>query len=176
MEAIADELRYPVGKFSMPGEISQSDVAGFIKSIEVLPGEMNNTWLALSDAQKDMSYRPGGWTARQVVHHVADSHMNAYIRCKLALTEEMPIIKPYKEALWAQLPDTAGCPPEVSLHLLTALHLRWSVLLRNLNASDFDRKFFHPESNREFSIRSVLALYDWHGRHHLGHLKIILNK
>lgn len=173
---MAEDLRYPIGKFTMPEKVTDAEVENYINDIESLPGQISETWNKLTDDQKESSYREGGWTARQVVHHLADSHINAFVRSKLALTEDNPTIKPYKEELWAQLEDAKLCPPEVSIHLLTALHLRWSILLRSLGPSELDKTFYHPESKRQFSVRTLLALYSWHGRHHLGHLKIIQNK
>lgn len=176
MAADLEILRYPIGKFQSPSTVTDTDIEKWISGIEQLPGELIKVWELLKPEQKEMSYRQEGWTARQLIHHLPDSHMNAYIRFKLALTEDVPVIKPYEEAKWAELPDTLICPPEVSLHLLTALHLRWTVLLRQLKTEDWNRRYFHPESKKEFDLKTVLALYNWHGEHHLGHLKLILVK
>jgi hypothetical protein len=125
--------------------------------------------LGLSEEQLDTPYRPGGWTVRQVVHHVPDSHMNAYVRFKLALTEEAPTIKPYAEARWAELPDTRLTPPEVSLTLLDNLHERWVNILRNMTPEDFERRLQHPEKGL-LTLDAMLSLYSWHGRHHVAHV------
>ena len=124
-----------------------------------------------SDVELDTPYRPQGWTVHQVVHHVPDSHMNALIRFKLALTEDTPTIKPYDEARWAQLPDATQTPVDVSLALLDALHRRWVVVLRAMSPTDFERSFMHPEHGRTMSLDQALALYAWHGTHHLGHVR-----
>ncbi len=176
MSADLESLKYPIGKFQPPSTVTDMDIEKWISGIEQLPEELIKVWEQLKPEQKEMSYRPQGWTARQVIHHIPDSHMNAYIRYKLALTEDVPVIKQYEEAKWAVLPDTMICPPEVSLHLLTALHLRWSVLLRQLKMEDWNRRYFHPESEKEFDLKTALALYNWHGKHHLGHLNLILAK
>ena len=124
----------------------------------------------LSDAQLDTPYRPGGWTVRQVVHHLPDSHLNAYTRCRLALTEASPTIRPYDEARWAELPDARSAPVAVSLALLDALHMRWGLLLSQLGTDDWSRTFNHPEHRRLISLDEVLAMYAWHGEHHVAHV------
>ena len=124
----------------------------------------------LSPAQLDTAYRDGGWTVRQVVHHVPDSHLNAYTRLKLALTEDEPVIKPYDEARWAELADVQVTPVETSLTLLECLHRRWVLLLRSLGPKDMSRRFRHPEQNRSIGLDEVLAMYAWHGRHHVAHI------
>jgi hypothetical protein len=124
----------------------------------------------LTEAQFDTPYRPGGWTVRQVVHHVPDSHLNAYLRFKLALTEENPTIKPYEEARWAELPDTAGTQIGVSLVMLEALHRRWVNLLRSMSEEQWGRTYFHPDQNKSLRLDGVLAMYSWHGKHHTAHI------
>ena len=175
MNTDIESLRYPVGKFSAPAVISQNEVAGYIHTLEALPALVVEIWKQLPVEKRTVPYREGGWNAKQLIHHLADSHMNAFIRIKLALTEDHPTIKPYQEALWAELPDYSKTDPEVSILLLTALHERMVVLLKNLSAVDLDRTYFHPESNKKFSIRTVTALYAWHSKHHLAHLELILN-
>ena len=174
MEKIAtpdlETLRYPVGKFKAPETIGESDIQQWIEGLEKLPQQMRKEVSGLTDQQLDTPYREGGWTIRQVVHHVPDSHMNAYIRYKLALTEDNPTIKPYKEDLWAQLPDSKSEPIGVSLDLLENIHKRWISVLRNMSASDFKRTFHNPESKVTRSLEVVLALYAWHSRHHLAHI------
>ncbi|MEK6570441.1 MAG: YfiT family bacillithiol transferase, partial [Bacteroidota bacterium] len=141
----------------------------FIQHLADAPANLRGAVRGLSDRQLDTPYRPGGWTVRQVVHHVPDSHLNAYIRFKLALTENEPTIKPYEQQLWAELPDARTGPIEMSLALLEALHKRWVLLLQSLNPSDFNRTFRHPELGL-MTLDRTLALYAWHGRHHVAHI------
>ncbi|MEO8085286.1 MAG: YfiT family bacillithiol transferase [Bacteroidota bacterium] len=165
-----ETLRYPIGKFSAPPSVSKEDIQGWIQTIEQIPSQMREAVKNLDDAQLDTPYRDGGWTIRQVVHHVPDSHMNAYIRFKLALTEDNPAIRPYLEDRWAELPDSKSAPVGTSLDLLEAIHKRWVLVLRNMSATDFKRTFFHPENKVTRSLEIVLSLYDWHSRHHLAHI------
>lgn len=158
--------RYPIGRFSPSA--TPPDRASNIDTIRRLPERMRAAITGLNDAQLDTPYREGGWTIRQVVHHVADSHANAYIRFKLALTEDAPIIKPYDEAAWAKLIDSR-LPVEISLSLLHALHTRWAVLLLSLTDSNFERTYIHPENGQQ-DLATVLAMYDWHSRHHTAHI------
>src|SRR5690349_4168525 len=144
----APDLRYPIGRFDSSRELEAADVAVAIDAIAAAPARLREAVAGLDDAQLDTPYRPGGWTVRQLVHHVADSHLNAYVRFRLALTEDGPTIKPYLEALWAELPDARQAPVEVSLALLDALHARWVMLLRTLSATDLERTFVHPEHGR----------------------------
>ena len=165
-----EDLRYPVGSFQVPSQITAEERTRWISEIAALPGHLRAAVSGLSDPQLDTPYRPGGWTVRQVVHHLPDSHLNAYVRFKLALTEPEPTIKPYDEIAWAALPDTQQTPPEISLTLLDALHHRWVTLLRSMSAGDFARTLVHPEHGRSMSLEWMLALYAWHGRHHLAHI------
>jgi hypothetical protein len=160
--------RYPIGKFEFNDEMTTDDVKTWIKEIEELPGLLSAAVKNMNMDQLDTPYRTGGWTVRQVVHHLADSHMNAYIRLKLALTEENPTIKPYKESKWAELPDSK-LPINVSLELLTALHKRLVQLLHNISPNDLKKTFLHPESG-QVTIEKNIGLYAWHGRHHLAHI------
>lgn len=165
-----DDLRYPVGRFVAPATVGASDRAGFIATLEELPTRMRAAVAGLDEGQLDTPYRPDGWTVRQVAHHVPDSHMNAYIRFHLALTEDNPVIRPYDEARWAELPD-ARAPIAMSLQLLEAVHVRWVVLLRAMRAEDFERTYQHPEQpGRSIPLNEVLAMYAWHSRHHLAHI------
>ena len=164
------DLRYPVGEFRLEGEATDERRRGWIEEIAAAPGQFRAAVTGLTDDQLDTPYRPGGWTVRQVAHHLPDSHMNAYTRFRLALTEDRPTIKPYQEARWAELSDARSAPVEVSLGLLERLHERWVLLLRSLGASDFARAFRHPEHGREMRLGEVLALYAWHGRHHTAHV------
>ncbi len=161
--------RFPIGKFHFQGPPSEDQRTRLIVNLEQAPAALRAAVEGLSSQQLDTPYREGGWTVRQLVHHVPDSHMNAYVRYKLALTEDEPTIKPYAEDRWAQLADTQSTPPEVSLVLLESLHSRWVRLLRSLNPEDWKRTFRHPEMG-VVSLEKNLALYSWHGRHHVAHI------
>ena len=164
------DLRYPIGRFDFDSPISDSDFPRLIALIAEAPGALRSAVAGLTRDQLETRYRPGGWTVKQVVHHVPDSHMNAYMRFKLALTEDEPTIKPYNEAAWAELADSRRVPIEVSLDLLDALHLRWVALLRAMDAADFNRGVRHPEHGRLLTMKQLLGLYAWHGRHHVAHI------
>ncbi|MES2765949.1 MAG: bacillithiol transferase BstA [Bacteroidota bacterium] len=164
-----ETLRFPIGKFDKSGEITDNVLKTWISEIEELPEQLREATANLTDEQLDTPYRPGGWTVRQVVHHIADSHMNSFIRFKLALTEDMPTIKPYEEALWAELPDGKDMPVDMSLQLLKALHERWIVLLKNLSDEQLNKKFIHPDSG-EVLLKTNIGIYAWHGKHHLAHI------
>jgi len=167
------DLRYPIGKFEwIPPENEAQMAKRRVHYIDVLakaPNDLRAAVQGLNEQQLDTPYRPEGWTVRQVVHHVPDSHMNAYVRFKLALTEENPTIRPYKEGEWAKLPDSKATPIEVSLQLLAALHARWVDLVRLLQPSDFARTLFHPERG-EMTLDQLLAMYAWHSAHHITHV------
>ncbi|HWN17341.1 MAG TPA: bacillithiol transferase BstA [Gemmatimonadales bacterium] len=165
-----DDLRYPIGPFRYTGNGSPAQRDQWLSEIAAAPANLRAAVAGLSPLQLDTPYRPEGWTVRQVVHHLPDSHLNAYTRIKLALTEEEPTIKPYEEARWAELPDARTGPVEPSLALLDFLHQRWLLLLRNLGPADFARRYRHPEHGRMFELGEVLALYAWHGRHHVAHI------
>jgi DinB superfamily len=165
-----DHLKYPIGTFVAPEIITADHRVKWIADIAALPQQLREATSGLSDNQLDTPYRDGGWTLRQVVHHVADSHINAYTRYKLAATEDNPTIRPYEEAIWAELPEAKQEAVEVSLALLDALHHRWVLHLRNMKEEDFSRTFFHPESKKTFRLDFNLGLYSWHGRHHLAHI------
>src|SRR6266542_2402494 len=162
------DLRYPIGKFEWQGKNTEEQRREFIRRIEEAPARLRAAVDGLSEEQLETPYREGGWTVRQVVHHLADSHMNSYVRFRLALTEEEPTIKPYDESVWAQLPDARTAPIEVSLTLLESLHRRWVMLLRSLSPADWERTFRHPELGI-VSLDKNLALYAWHGAHHTAH-------
>jgi len=166
--------RYPIGKFSFDGTLTADQKKQYLDDIEQTPAQLRNAVKGLSDQQINTPYREGGWTVRQVTHHVPDSHMNAYIRFKLALTEEEPTIRPYMEDRWAELPDSKA-PIEVSLALLDSLHHRWTTLLRSISDSDWKRNFRHPEMGL-MSLENTLALYSWHGRHHTAHVTKLREK
>ena len=163
------DLRYPIGDFQFSGTFTDQDRKRAIGIIESTPAKMRAAVKGLKEKQLDTPYRPGGWTVREVVHHVPDSHLNAYIRFKLALTEDVPTIKAYDEQLWAKLEDSKSTPIETSLTLLESLHSRMTILLRSLKPSDFARKFNHPERG-QMTVDSLLALYAWHGPHHVAHI------
>jgi len=161
--------RYPVGKFVAPAEVTPAARAEAVLQIAAAPTKLRTAVQGLNNLQLDTPYREGGWTVRQVVHHVADSHMNAYIRWRLALTEMEPTIKPYAEADWANLEDAAHSPVEVSLRLLEPLHERWVSLLHSVRVADFARTFRHPEHGVR-TLDWMLFLYAWHGKHHTAHV------
>jgi len=164
-----EEQKYPIGRFDPSIPLAASDRAALIASIAEAPGRLRQAVQGLDDAQLDTPYREGGWTVRQVVHHVPDSHMNAFIRLKWALTEDVPLIKTYDESAWARLPDARLTPVEVSLTLLAQLHERWVVLLRSLDERAYQRELQHPEWGR-LSVGTLLRQYEWHGRHHVAHI------
>ncbi len=167
--------RYPVGKFEMPAQVTAAARAEAIREIATTPEKLRAAVKGLGDAQLDTPYRDGGWTVRQVVHHVADSHLNAYVRLRLALTETDPTIKPYEEGAWAKLEDAEHAPVEVSLRLLDPLHERWVRLLQSLKPQDYARKFVHPDHGPR-TVDWLLFLYAWHGRHHTAHITELKKK
>ena len=164
------DLRYPIGKYQRPGELTADQRLEFIAAIAETPERLASALKNLSADRLDTPYRPEGWTVRQVVHHLPDSHMNAYVRMKLALTEDVPTIKPYDEARWAELADAKKAPISSSLDLLESLHKRWVLMLKSLAPEDWARKFRHPEHEKPMSIDDSLALYAWHGKHHVAHI------
>ena len=163
------DVRYPIGKLSRKSVLTPEERAAAIDAIAVAPTNLADAVSGLSEAQLDTPYRPGGWTVRQLVHHVADSHINAYTRLRFALTEDNPTIRPYEEAVWAELPDARMLPVSVSLSLLQALHERWVFLLRELPHDQFARPLTHPE-NGPMSVDGLVNTYAWHGRHHTAHV------
>jgi DinB superfamily len=163
-------LRFPIGEFVSKPEHSAEEISGYISTIEAFPERIRGAVEGLTDKQLDTPYRPGGWSIRQVVHHVADSHLNSYIRFKLALTEDTPTIKPYYEDRWAELPEAKSGSVELSLPLLESLHKRWVTVLRAITPEQIIRKFYHPEQKKEFSIDWLMSLYAWHCVHHFAHI------
>ena len=163
------DLRYPVGRYAPPPEISADQRARWIDTIAAAPAMLRRAVQGLTDAQLDTPYRPGGWTVRQVAHHVPDSHLNADVRFQLALTEDAPTIKPYDEARWAELPDSRA-PIAGSLQLLESLHERWVRLLRAMSDADWTRTYVHPEHGRAMAMDYVLGMYAWHCEHHVAHV------
>lgn len=168
------DLRYPIGKFQRPEQVTSDERERLIQEIEAAPKALRSAVAGLTDSQLDTPYRPSGWTVRQVVHHVPDSHVNSFIRFKLALTETEPTIKPYEEQLWAELAD-ARMPVEVSLTLLDAVHHRWVYLLKSMSEGDFARTFVHPAIGK-MRLDQNLALYAWHGRHHTAHITSLCDR
>ncbi|WP_234567825.1 YfiT family bacillithiol transferase [Rhodohalobacter sp. 614A] len=165
-----ESLRYPIGKLNVPKDVSKEQVSEWIETIESFPSKVRALTENLSSEELDWKYRPEGWTIRQVVHHVADSHINSIIRFKLALTEDVPTIKPYFEDKWAELEDSKA-PVSQSISLLEGVHARWAILLKSMSEDDFKRKLFHPEQGRELTLTFMLGLYAWHCRHHLAHIE-----
>jgi uncharacterized damage-inducible protein DinB len=161
--------RYPIGKFTYQGPLTPEQKRQYLDDIEQAPARLRAALGGLTDKQLDTPYREGGWTVRQVAHHVPDSHMNSYVRFKLALTEDDPTIRPYMEARWAELPEARQAPVEPSLALLDALHQRWMLVLQSLTDADWQRTFRHPDLG-PMTLEKNLALYAWHGRHHVAHI------
>lgn len=161
--------RYPIGRQPSPESVDAARISAYIAGIAALPENLRSAVYGLDDAQLDTPYREGGWTARQVVHHVADSHMQAYLRMKLALTEDWPTITPYNEKLWAEMPDSRTLPVEVSLELLEPLHRRWVAMLEAMPVKDWERGYTHPERGR-VTLLQAAATYEWHSRHHVAHI------
>lgn len=170
VEGMNNDLRYPIGKFVRPANLTQQEREEVMQRIADLPAKLRHAVSGLSESQLDTPYREGGWSVRQTVHHVADSHMQATARVRLALTEDWPAITPYKENLWAELADARTQPVEVSLQLLDALHARWVAVLRSLDETGWSKRGYkHPESGKQ-TVEQVAALYAWHGRHHTAHI------
>ena len=168
---MSEALRYPIGRFTPPAHVSSAELREWVDDLERFPADFRRDVEALTGDQLDARYRPGGWTLRQVVHHVADSHVNAYVRCKWALTEENPDIKTYFEERWAELPDVSG-PTALSLDLLDALHARWVTVFRGLDEASVARTFRHPEWGA-MGVAALAGMYAWHGRHHQAHLGLV---
>jgi hypothetical protein len=166
----AKTAQYPIGKFHAPEIVSTEDRARFIETIASAPARLRQAVSSLSAAQLDTPYREGGWTARQVIHHIPESHMNAYIRFKLALTETDPVVKPFDEAAWARLSDVPATPVETSVSLLDYLHQRWVILMRGMSEEDWKRRYIHPQFGRPQALETTLALYAWHSDHHIAHV------
>jgi hypothetical protein len=170
-----EQLRYPTGKFSPQESYTEAELKAFIDRIEALPGKVEALVKNFTPVQLDTPYRDGGWTARQVLHHLSDSHMNAYIRFKWSLTEDTPMIKAYDEKAWAETPETK-LDPIISINFLKALHPKLTALMRLLKPEHLKREFIHPETKKHIRLDRLVATYAWHGDHHLGHLQIIAKK
>jgi len=165
------ELRYPIGDFSCPENISTQQIAKHILELEKLPGRLENLVSDFSKHQLETPYRPGGWTVRQVIHHIADSHHHSYTRFKWALTENQPLIKAYEEKDWSSLFDARSAPIALSLNYIKALHAKLVYLLRGLDEQSLQKNYLHPEGNVKISVAENIAKYAWHGNHHLAHIK-----
>ncbi|CAN5654333.1 bacillithiol transferase BstA [soil metagenome] len=164
-------LKYPIGEFKKPEKITREVVNEWIKTLEVFPTKLKKEVEGLNDDQLEMKYRDGGWTIRQIVHHTFDSHVNSYIRFKLAVTEDNPTIRPYNEAPWAELEEAKNGDISLSMPLTEALHKRWTVFLRNMKDEEWKRKLFHPEHNKSFKLNEFCGMYAWHCEHHLAHIR-----
>lgn len=164
-----EQLRYPIGKFVFQDSYTPAEIKTNIQIISALPSKFINLLGGWTEEQYNTPYRPDGWTIRQLIHHVADSHINAYTRCRLALTEDNPVIKPYEEHLWAELPDAKAAPVELSLQLIRYVHLRWVLLLNSMGETELARTYIHPASGRTFRMDEVIANYAWHSEHHYQH-------
>ncbi len=167
---MTDDPRYPVGRFIPPPAFDLRSTRAAIAALGDLPDRVTAAVSGLDEAQLDTPYREGGWTVRQVVHHLADSHLNAYLRTRLALTEEAPTVRPYDEKGWAELPDAKSLPVTASLQLLEGLHVRWVALLGAVAEADWQRTMIHPEFKEPIALWWLVAMYDWHGAHHLAHV------
>lgn len=170
-----DILRYPIGKFLPKDQYTKNEIDLFVSRIESLPAKLEQEVSTLLESQLDTPYRDGGWTVRQVIHHMADSHMNAYIRFKWTLTEETPMIKAYDEKAWADTPETKS-DPNLSIALLKALHAKWAVSLKGLVTSDLKKEFIHPETKKHIRLENLMGMYAWHGEHHLAHITALKAK
>jgi hypothetical protein len=164
-----EQLKYPIGRFESKGNYTPEEIKTDIQIISALPSKFINLMGGWDEDKFNTPYRPDGWTIRQLVHHVADSHINAYTRCRLAMTEENPTIKPYEEQLWAELPDAKAAPVELSLQLIRYVHLRWVLLLRSMDSKDLARTYFHPGNQQTVRLDEVIANYAWHSEHHYQH-------
>ncbi|MDN3586578.1 putative metal-dependent hydrolase [Pedobacter aquatilis] len=171
-----EQLKYPIGKFTMPEIFDEQQIKIWISEIEALPNQIKNSTAYLSDEELNQTYRPDGWTLRQVIHHLPDSHMNAYIRFKLAVTENTPIIRPYFEERWAETEEAKNGDISISVELLAALHQRLVTFLKTLKTEHFQRTYIHPEHGMEFSLANMLGTYAWHGKHHLAHITNTISK
>lgn len=169
------DLRYPIGEFAPSDAISPAERSYWIDQLRALPGQVRDAVAGLTDEQLDTPYRPGGWSVRQVVHHLADSHMNALLRIKLALTEDEPTIKAYDENLWAELVDSTAPAPEFSLKILDGIHARMALIFKHMKEDDWHRSFVHPV-NGKTTLDRHLGLYAWHGRHHLAHITSLIRR
>ncbi len=170
MDASPEQLRYPLGPWTWPQSVSSEDIVGWTREIAALPAQVHAAIAGLDDPQLDTPYRPEGWTVRQVVHHIADSHLNSQCRFRWALTEDEPTIKPYDQPAWGALPDCLSAPIEPSLLMIEGLHQRWVALANSLTPEQWKRQFFHPEHSQPLRLDKTLGMYAWHGKHHVAHI------
>jgi hypothetical protein len=168
-------LRFPIGEFTAPEPITQEQIDDWIDEIASFPARLKELTHNLSDVELSWRYRPDGWNIKQVIHHCADSHMNSFIRFKLSLTEDTPIIKPYFEDKWAGMPDTTDANVSASIKLIEGLHARWVILLKSLKADELKKEFIHPEHGKRFSVAENIGVYAWHSNHHLAHIRLALD-
>ena len=171
-----EKLKYPIGRFNMPDHFDNKLRHECIQNINELPSVLENVTSDLTDLQLDTPYRPEGWTVRQLVHHIADSHINSYVRFKWTLTEDEPTIKAYDEKLWAELPDAKSESIILSIRLLKSLHARWVAVLKQMKPNEFEKKLTHPESGKKLSLNWMVALYSWHGEHHVAHITELIKR
>ncbi|MBZ0256391.1 bacillithiol transferase BstA [bacterium] len=171
-----DALRFPIGLFIYDGAYSSEERQRLIVEIAAAPAQLRTAVEGLDEAQLDTQYRPDGWTLRQVVHHIADSHINSYVRFRLALTEDEPRIRPYFEDRWGRLEDAQTAPAELSLALVESLHDRWVRLLRSLDDAHFQLKYYHPEADRKITLDEAVGTYAWHGKHHIAHITTLRHR
>jgi DinB family protein len=171
MKTEIEKLKFPLGKFKKPETIQENEIFEWVCQVELFPTRLTKLVSGLTIEELDWQYRPDGWTIKQLIHHCADSHMNSFIRFKLTLTEDQPIIKPYFEEKWAELPDSLEVDISASLKIIEGLHLRWVILLKSLASTEWARELIHPEHGVKFSIGENIALYAWHSNHHLAHIK-----
>lgn len=171
-----EQLRYPLGKFKAPEQISDAQINEWIAVLESLPNRLEGMVIGLSEKQLETPYRPGGWTVRQLVHHISDSHHNSYIRFKWALTEDKPVIKPYDEKAWAELFDSRTAPIQMSLDHLRAIHTKLVFLLKGLSKEQLQRKFIHPDGNQESTLAENIGRYAWHSNHHFAHIANLIQR
>ena len=171
-----EELKYPIGKFNPLQELNKQNRKKWMKTIRRFPKNLRAVIRNLNNSQLDTPYRPGGWTLRQVIHHLADSHLNSYIRFKWALTEETPLIKTYHQVKWAELPDAKSSPINPSIRTLRGIHKRWSILMNAMTEEDFRRELTHPEWKDNLSLNRMLSLYAWHCDHHLAHITSLMTR
>ncbi|PWK18588.1 YfiT family bacillithiol transferase [Xanthomarina spongicola] len=171
-----EKLKYPIGQFQCPKDITTNDIGLWIETLEQFPERLEQLVSSLSNKQLDTPYRPGGWTIRQVIHHVADSHHHSYIRFKWALTEDKPVIKYYYEALWAELEDAKTAPINLSINHLKAVHAKLVYFLKGLSKADLNKSFIHPEHNEEVVLKKNIGIYAWHSNHHFAHIEKLLKR
>ncbi|MBK6822228.1 MAG: putative metal-dependent hydrolase [Saprospiraceae bacterium] len=171
-----EKLKYPIGKWSAQEVVDLDLIKKWIGDIAMLPSNLSDILNRIEPIDYELTYRPGSWTVRQLLHHIADSHINAYIRHKLAVSEQTPTINPYNEVLWAEMADVKEVDIKVSLNLLEAIHQRWTVFLNSLNQADLEKSFYHPGHKRFITISESIGMYSWHGKHHLSHIKLALDK